>query len=70
MLCYVILEKNRILPYITLIKVSKKKLVLTQNWVPSAKFGTWQNGLAPGKNILALGNFLLFRKIGLAAGER
>ncbi len=40
-----------------------------RKWVPSAKFGTWQTGLAPGKIFLAPGNFQSFKKVSLAPGK-
>ena len=33
-------------------------------WLPIAKFGNWQNGLATGKFLLATGNFQSFKTIG------
>ncbi len=33
------------------------KIPVLRKWVPSAKVGTLQTGLAPGKIILAPGNF-------------
>ena len=54
----------------TMVKSSPKsaKSVL-RKWVPSAKFGTWQTGLAPGKIFLAPGNFQSFKKVSLAPGK-
>ncbi len=40
-----------------------------RKWVPSAKFGTWQTGLAPGKIFLAPGNFQYLKKVSLAPGK-
>ena len=44
-------------------------VTVLRKWVPSAKFGTWQTGLAPGKKNLAPGNFQSFKKVSLAPGK-
>ncbi len=41
-------------------------VLVSLNWVANAKFGTCQNGLAPGKKKMAPGNSKLFTKIGSA----